>query len=391
MNSSSYYHSLVSPRQHHHHPKIQIKIPTDSHRFMFMSDTACRSDTDNDELSMEEVACGCDTDNDELAMEEVDCGSDTDNDEFTIEEEVGSGVEFEKLLSLFTNNSVSVDSILESRDNWDVLLNIDFFCRMITHPPEELSYFDQFKYFEWALSRDDFEMSDLLLDGITYILTRPVLTRPEPCMAWLCESDKRWLNLSWNLVKSNIYTLGGVVAKLRNKLIENLGEDKSNRYGIVTTRILNKLINAFGYYGDDKSGIEILNKFPDFRCCPDLNTYSNVVFCAGGCKSEAWEFQVCQKMVECLQDGIERDSVDDDSVSWIIDLYCKLDKPKLAYAIYVAAKEKTPPESFNQLIHCLSKHDETLRLADDMLAELSSCEARENATSAFSSVIIEKR
>ncbi|KNA07203.1 hypothetical protein SOVF_173460, partial [Spinacia oleracea] len=141
-------------------------------------------------------------------------------------------------------------SILESRDNWDVLLNIDFFCWMIINPPEELSHFDQFKYFEWALSSDDFEITDLLLDGITYMLTRPVLTRPKPCMVWHCESDKRWLDLSWNLVKSNFEALtfhsrscsgrGGVITKLRNKLIENLGEEERNSLGIVTTEILNK-------------------------------------------------------------------------------------------------------------------------------------------------------
>ncbi|XP_056697084.1 pentatricopeptide repeat-containing protein At3g53700, chloroplastic [Spinacia oleracea] len=252
----------------------------------------------------------------------------------------------------------------------------------------ELSHFDLFKYFEWALSRDDFEISDLLLDGITYI--------PKP---WHCESEKRWLDLSWNLVKSNFDTLichsrscsgrGGVITKLRNKLIENLGEEKrnsnSNSLGIVTTRILNKLINAFGYYEDDKSGIEILNKFPDFKCFPDLNSYSNVVFCARGSQSEAWELQMFQNIVNRLHYGIQRDSVDDESVYWIIDMYCKLDKPKLAHAIYEAAKEKTPPKSVHQLIHCLSKHDETLCLAVDMLAGLSTSA---NATSAFSSVIL---
>ncbi|KNA19546.1 hypothetical protein SOVF_060740 [Spinacia oleracea] len=315
-----------------------------------------------------------------MSMSEPAYRSDTDNvnDELTIEEEIGgSGVEFEKLLSLFSskdNNTVSVDSILESRDNWDALLNIGFFCKMIINPPENLSHLDQFKYFNWAISRDDFQINDSLLDGIANILTKPVLTTPK---LWP-ETDKQWLHLSWNLVKSGGGGGGGVVTKLRNKLIKNLGEEDSNIHGIVTTRILNKLINAFGYFGDHKSGIEILNKFPDFRCNPDLNTYSGVVYCAWGCKSEDWELEFCQKMVKYLQ---ENDSnVDNESVSWIINLYCKIDKPKLGHAIYEAAKKKTPANSVHQLIHCLSKHDETLCLAHNMLAGLDSS-ARENATS----------
>ncbi|XP_021859781.2 pentatricopeptide repeat-containing protein At1g62930, chloroplastic-like [Spinacia oleracea] len=351
-----------------------------------MSETADRSDTDNnDKLTFEEElydsAYTSDSDADN------DTGNDADNDgELTIRLYLVEGNWKEKKGNERKNNLSY--SILESRDNWDVLLNIDFFCRMITNPPEELSHLNQFKYFNWALSRDDFQINDSLLDGITYILRKDVLTTPNP---WHC--DKRWLHLSWNLVKSGGGGGGGggggVVTKLRNKLIKNLGEEEGNIHGIVSTRILNKLINAFGYYGDHESGIEILNKFPDFYCNPDLNTYSGVVYCAWGCKSEDWELEFCQGIVKYLQESIKIDNrVDDESVCYIIDLYCNLDKPKLGYAIYEVAKQKISTKCLHELIHCLSKHDETLCLAESIAVDLLSCEARKNATSAFSSVIL---
>lgn len=165
-------------------------------------------------------------------------------------------------------------------------------------------------------------------------------------MLWGRDTDLQPMHLLWDFVKR----IGG------------------NGSGVVTTEMLNELLFSFSSGCDGATVIEILDKFEEFGCVPNLDSYYYAADNGKEYTYDTWELRVCQKIVDILSNS-------DENVSKFIYMYNKKHKPKLGHAIYVAAKERASQRAVYELIFYLSEQDETLCLATDMLADLS-CEAR---------------
>lgn len=270
-------------------------------------------------------------------------GSFSSNDQ-EIERVVGIDVgKLENLLSLLQS---TIDGSLEfSLDNMGLRLNEEFVIRVLETPLVPGDHL--IRFFKWASSKNEFTVNTSLLG----VLANAICNEPK----------RNDVYAFWDLVKE-------------------IGEKES---GVVSVEILNQLISALSKLGKGKAAMEVFDKFEELGCVPNSDTYYITIEALCRRSFHDWAISVCQKM---LAAGIlpEREKIGE-----IISFLCKGRKEKDAHVVYLTAKEKSrypPQKSVNFLISCLSKGDETVQLAQQMLEDFSS-EVRKYSINPFSWVV----
>lgn len=253
------------------------------------------------------------------------------------------GDKLENVLSLLQS---SVDGYLESSlDSFDLDLHEDFVLKVLETPlvlGENLVCF-----FKWVMKHPEYQVTSGVVDAL---------------LKAICSS----------VGKKDVYALWDLVKEIG-------GKEK----GVLTVEILNELISLFSKLGKGKAAFEVFNKFGDYGCVANQETYYFTIEALSRRKIFDWAWSVCEKMIET---GSLPDS---EKVGKIISWFCKGGKAKEAHVVYTLVKEKKmyPPQSVvNFLISSLCQKDETVKLALDMLDDFSG-EGRKYAIKPFSSVI----
>lgn len=253
------------------------------------------------------------------------------------------GDKLENVLSLLQS---SVDGSLESTlDSFDLDLHEDFVLKVLQTPlvlGENLVCF-----FKWVMKHPEYKVTS----GVVEALVKAI-----------CSS----------VGKKDVYALWD--------LVKEIGEKEK---GVLTLEILNELIALFSKLGKGKAAFEVFNKFGDYGCVGNQETYYFTIEALSRRTIFDWAWSVCEKMIET---GSLPDS---EKVGKIISWFCKGCKANEAHVVYTLAKEKNkyPPQTaVNFLISSLCQKDETVKLALNMLDDFSG-EARKYAIKPFSSVI----
>ncbi|BFG31127.1 hypothetical protein CerSpe_174010 [Prunus speciosa] len=270
------------------------------------------------------------------------------NVEFGEVEEVYE-IDLEQLESLLSLLQSSADGCLESSfDGLNLTLHPEFVIKVIETPlvlDENL-----IRFFKWALKeKPEFGVTTHILDALVRA-TCSGLVR------------KRDVYSLWDLVKE-------------------VGEKENT---VVHVQILNELISSFSKLGKGKAVMEVFNKFGDFGCVPNADTYYFTIEALCRRSIFGWAESVCEKMLDAgiLPDG--------EKVGRIISWFCKGKKAKDAHLVYSSAAnvkpQYLPPASVYLLISSLCREDETVKLALDMLDDFAG-EARKYAIKPFSAVV----
>ncbi|XP_074280852.1 uncharacterized protein LOC141605843 [Silene latifolia] len=248
----------------------------------------------------------------------------------------------EKLLSLL--QSTVEESLETSLDDLELNLNDEFMVRVIETPLVPGAHLVRF--FKWALSKEGSEVTtSKVLGSLANVI---------------CNAPKR----------RDVYALWDLVKEVEES-------------GVVSVELLNQLIHTFSELGKGKAAFEVFGKFDDLGCVPNVDTYYFTIKALCKRSFYEWSLSVSQKMLDA---GMLPDSC---KVGDIISFYCKGLKSKEAHAVYLAARQKNMYPSqrpVNFLVSCLSKDDETVSLAKEMLAEFSS-QSRKQGINPFSWVI----
>ncbi|XP_043721137.1 pentatricopeptide repeat-containing protein At3g02650, mitochondrial-like [Telopea speciosissima] len=255
-------------------------------------------------------------------------------------------IDLEQVESVVSILQSTLEEPLESSlEKMDLTVNDEFVNRVLQTPlivGENLIGF-----FKWAWKRPEFSIST----GVVYTLVRVVSASVR----------KRDAYALWDLVKE-------------------IGETEN---AILSTDILNELIHLLRKLGKGKAALEVFNKFVEFGCDPNADSYYLTIN-ALCCRSfYDWAWSVCEEM---LNTGNLPDS---EKVGKIICCFCKGSRAKDAHLVYLMAKEKNkyPPRScINFLINSLCGEDGTVQLAAELLHDFSG-EARRYAIKPFSSVV----
>nr|XP_043623047.1 pentatricopeptide repeat-containing protein At3g02650, mitochondrial-like [Erigeron canadensis]XP_043623048.1 pentatricopeptide repeat-containing protein At3g02650, mitochondrial-like [Erigeron canadensis]XP_043623049.1 pentatricopeptide repeat-containing protein At3g02650, mitochondrial-like [Erigeron canadensis] len=168
-------------------------------------------------------------------------------------------------------------------------------------------------------------------------------------------------------------------------LVKEIGEKQEK--GVVTTEMLNSLISLFSRLGKGMAGYEVFNKFGDFACVMNADTYYFTIEAL--CRRSIFDRVglVCEKMIseEILPEA--------GKVGNVIYSLCKGGMVKDAHSVYLLAKEKGryPSQlSVNFLISSLcdrKKNDaDFVHLALKMLDDFSE-DKRKYAIKQFSCVV----
>lgn len=249
----------------------------------------------------------------------------------------------ENVLSLLQS---TVDESFESSlDSLNLGLNEEFVVRVLETPfvPGE----HLMRFFKWASSKNEFAVTTSVLG----VLARAICNEPS---------------------RKNVYALWD--------LVKEIGEKEK---GVLNAQTLNQLICALSKLGKGKAAFEVFEKFEELGCIPDGDTYYLTIEALCRRAFYDWAMFACQKMLDA---GMLPES---EKVGQIISFFCKGRREREAHIVYLAAKEKSryPPQKMvNFLISCLSKVDETVHLAQDMLADFSD-EVRKYSINPFSWVI----
>ncbi|GER49150.1 pentatricopeptide repeat-containing protein [Striga asiatica] len=270
----------------------------------------------------------------------------------------------ENLLSLLQSRG-TVDGSLESRmEEMELALDQELVLKVLQTPfvPGE----NLITFFKWVLNEQEFKLNPVVLDALV--------------IAVCTDTDVR---------KREAYDLWD--------LLKEIGE--KNGKGIVNTESLNALLAAFSRLGKGKAAFDLFNKFEEFGCPLNADTYYLTLEAL--CKRSLynWASLVCDKMLNA--DMLP----DPERVGKIISFFCKGDMAKDAHLVYVYAKDKKihlPQSSIDFLIISLSRivtaskragkkidaelDRETVSLALEMLGDYSA-EIRKRATKPFTSVI----
>lgn len=253
------------------------------------------------------------------------------------------GDKLENVLSLLQS---SVDGSLESAlDSFDLDLHEDFVLKVLQTPlvlGEKLICF-----FKWVMMHPEYKVTSGIVDALVKAI---------------CSS----------IGKKDVYALWD--------LVKEIGEKEE---GVLTVEILNELIALFSKLGKGKAAFEVFNKFGDYGCVANQETYYFTIEALSRRTIFDWAWSVCEKMIET------GNLPDSEKVGKIISWFCKGCKANEAHVVYTLAKEKNkyPPQSaVNFLISSLCQKDETVKLALNMLDDFSG-EARKYAIKPFSSVI----
>ncbi|XP_042474173.1 pentatricopeptide repeat-containing protein At3g02650, mitochondrial-like [Zingiber officinale] len=167
------------------------------------------------------------------------------------------------------------------------------------------------------------------------------------------------------------------------KLWDLVKEIGKNNAVLLNTSILNQLISLFGRLQKPRAGLEVFNKFSDFGCSPDRNTYCLTIAALGTRSLFNTAWPVCEKMLtsEDLPDG--------ENIGKIITFLCKGKKAKEAHLVYLMAQQKEmllPSSCLDILVRSLSRKEETLHMALELLNNYPKEYVR-NANAIFALVI----
>lgn len=262
------------------------------------------------------------------------------------EEEVYE-IDVEQLENLLSLLQSSVDDSLESTlDNMGLTLHEEFVVKVLETPlvlGENL-----IRVFKWGMKeKPEFKVTARVVDALVLAV---------------CSDLKR----------KNAYALWD--------LIKEIGEKENDA---LNAKILNELIALFSKLGKGKAALEVFNKFGDYGCVPNVDTYYYTIEALCRRSFFNWAWSVCEKMLD------EGSFPDNEKVGKIISWFCKGRKAKDAHSVYLLAKENNhhpPRSSVNFLISSLCREDETVKLASEMLCDFSG-EARKYAIKPFSAVI----
>ncbi|KAF8394393.1 hypothetical protein HHK36_020601 [Tetracentron sinense] len=250
---------------------------------------------------------------------------------------------FENVLSLLQS---SLDGSLESSlDNMELTVNEEFLVRVIETPlvPGD----NLIGIFKWASRNPEFLITSRVVDSLVRAI-------------------------SAGLRKKEAYSLWD--------LVKEIGE---NEKGVLNTEILNELISLFWKLGKGKAGFEVFNKFEEFGCEPNSDSYYFTIEALCRRSIFDWAWSVCEKM---LNAGSLPDS---EKIGKIISCFCRGSKAKDAHLVYLMAKEKNkypPQSSINFLTISLCEENGTVQLAVELLEDFSG-EARKYAIKSFASVV----
>ncbi|KAK9076453.1 hypothetical protein SSX86_004787 [Deinandra increscens subsp. villosa] len=265
----------------------------------------------------------------------------------------------ERVISLLKSNngdiddvSRSLESIESSLNDMNLNLSEEFVVRVLETPnvPGE-NLIDFFKWAAGGSSNQEmlFSVTERSLDA----LVRAVST----------ELRKKVAYSLWDLVKE-------------------FGEKDSS---VVTTNMLNALISLFSRLGKGMAGYEVYNKFGDFSCVTNADSYYFTIEAL--CRRSIYDRVglVCERMLS------EETLPEAGKVGDIIYYLCKGGMVKEAHSVYLSAKKKQrypPQSSVNFLITSLcdrKKNDaDAVHFALKMLEDL---EKPKYAIKQFSCVI----
>ncbi|XP_050381997.1 pentatricopeptide repeat-containing protein At3g02650, mitochondrial [Argentina anserina] len=205
------------------------------------------------------------------------------------------------------------------------------------------------RLFKWGLKeKPEFRVNRKMLDGLVVAMCGVDVTKEDVCSLW--------------------------------EFIKVVGKEES---GLLSVDFLNVLMSLFSELGEGKAALEVLGKFDDFGCVPSADSYYFAI--EGLCKSG--DFECAKSVSEEMIHG--RCSPDAEKVGMILSWFCKAGMAKEAHSVYLLLKEVKqcrPWSSVYFLISSLSREDETVKLALDMLEEIDG-EARKYAIKPFSGVV----
>ncbi|XVF19224.1 hypothetical protein REPUB_Repub11eG0091400 [Reevesia pubescens] len=340
----------------HSFPKTSL---SQTHRFFSHfsanpSDDSSLSFAQNGDSQLDNFSSGIETNAMEAPSFEGFVGDETQMDSFVpgdekcdMEEEAQVyEIDENKLENVLSLLQSSVDGSLESSlDSVALDLHEDFVLKVL-HTPLILGE-HLIMYIKWAMKKPGFKVTTPVVDSLVKVIC----------------SDLR---------KKKAYALWD--------LVKEIGE-KDNE--VLTVDVLNDLIALFSKLGKGKAAMEVFDKFGDFGCVPNKETYYFTIEALCRRSIYDWAWSVCEKMLdgESLPDA--------EQVGKIISWFCKGGKAKDAHTVYLLAKEKNkqlPGSSVNFLISSLCKKDETVKLALEMLDGFSE-RARKYAIKPFLSVV----
>ncbi|WCJ38913.1 Tetratricopeptide repeat (TPR)-like superfamily protein [Euphorbia peplus] len=262
------------------------------------------------------------------------------------EEEKVYEIDEEKLEDLLSLLQSRTDGSLESNlDDMNLDLHEVLVLKVLETP---LVLGDNLiRFFKWAIQKPDVSPTTALVDA----LVRAICS---------------------DLKKKNAYAVWDLVKEIALK-----------ESAVVNSDILNQLIATLSKLGKGKAALEVFDNFGEFGCVPNSDTFYYTIEALCRRSIFDWASSVCLKMLEAevLPDA--------QKVGEIICWLSKGDRSSDAHMVYLSAKEKKkyPPKSaVNFLISVLSKKNETVKLAVEMLDEFSA-ETRKYAINPFSSVV----
>ncbi|KAL0438138.1 UNVERIFIED_CONTAM: Pentatricopeptide repeat-containing protein, mitochondrial [Sesamum latifolium] len=288
---------------------------------------------------------------DYVAAEDESLGEVKKNDPETVE----------SLLSLLQSSGTDTGSLESNMEGMDLVLDQEFVLKVLETPyiPGE----NLISFFRWILKNPEFKATTPVVDALVTAI----------CMG----NRRREAYALWDL-------------------INEVGEKEK---GVVNTDCLNELIAEFSRLGKGKAAFDAFNKFEQFGCLLNADTYYLTIEALCKRSFYNWASSVCEKMLNAgnLPDG--------GRVGKIISYLCKGGLTKDAHLVYMYAKDKKtylPRSSIDFLVGSLSRIEktgkgtnkeinkeldrETVSLALEMLNDYSALD-RKYATKPFSSVI----
>ncbi|KAL6511994.1 hypothetical protein OROGR_021591 [Orobanche gracilis] len=267
----------------------------------------------------------------------------------------------ESLLSLLQSRGTVNGSLESNLEEMCMILDEVFVLKVLETPyiPGE----NMIGFFRWVMKKRAFKLSTMVLDAL---------------VSGVCtENRKREAYDLWDL-------------------INEIGDKEK---GVVSTKSLNVLIAEFSRLGKGKAAFDVFNKFEEFGCHLNADTYYLTIEALCKRSFNNWASSACEKMLNA--DKLPSP----DRVGKIISYLCRGGMPKDAHLVYIYAKDKKiypHQSSISLLISSLSRIErvhkgpgkeinveldqETVSLALEMLNEYSA-ENRKYAINPFSSVI----
>ncbi|PNT73374.1 pentatricopeptide repeat-containing protein At3g02650, mitochondrial [Brachypodium distachyon] len=233
-------------------------------------------------------------------------------------------------------------------------------------------------------------IADMVVD-FTESLLSAVLFSAENC------SGKKLLLLFQSAGKNNpdaksVANLEIVASKLADSdeidkmdayLLWDFVKEMGSAPGSVSTQLLNRVIAIFWKLEKSKAALEVLDKFSEFGCTPDGDSYYLVIQAAGKKSMVGAAWGVCEKM---LGSGFFPDG---EKTGEIVTFFCKGKKVTEAHSVFLAAKEKKvkiPTSALDFLIGALARNDETISVALELLEEYQG-KSLKHAGKSFAAVI----